>query len=177
MAFGSGTINAFAGAASDLFAADADRFKAQGLRIKAKGDALQGENYDRAAVLSDENAAYTEWTTNFKQQQQDRTTFKALGTAQSQIAGSGLKASGSALDLLHESAANGALTKEVLGVQGQIAEEGYLEQGRSFRNMSKAAAFAVQGDELAAEAADHAAEGATVTAGLKGLAGIASIFF
>lgn len=175
MALGAGTINAFAGAASDLFAADADRYKATGLRIKAQGDAFEGQNYDLAAELANQNAQYTEWTTNVKQQQQDRTTFQALGTAKSQIAGSGLKESGSALDLLHESAANGAITKEVLGVQGQITEAGYLEQGDSYRNLSKAAAFAVQGDNLAADAADHAAVGAETTAGMKMVAGIASI--
>lgn len=175
MAFGSGTINAFAGAASDLFAADADRFKATGLRIKAQGDAFEGKNYDLAASLADQNAQYTEYTTNIKQQQQDRTTFQALGNIQSEVAGSGLKMSGSALDVLHESAANGAITKEVLGVQGQITEAGYLEQGDSYRNLSKAAAFAVEGDNLAADAADHAAVGAETTAGLKSAAGVFSL--
>jgi hypothetical protein len=175
MALGTDTINAFAGAASDLFAADADRYKAKGLRIKAQGDAFEGKNYDLAAELADQNAQYTEWTTNVKQQQQDRTTFQALGTAKSEIAGAGLKESGSALDLLHESAANGAITKEVLGAQGQITEAGYLEQGDSYRNLSKAAAFAVQGDEIAAQAADHAAEGAETTAKLKTAAGVFSL--
>lgn len=177
MAFGAGTINAFAGAASDLFAADADRYKATGLRIKAQGDVLQGENYDLAASLSDQNAKYTEWTTNVKAQMADRTTYQAFGTAQSQIAGAGLKTSGSALDLLRESAANGALAKENAITQGQITEAGYEEQGDSYRNMSKAAAFAVQGDEVAAQAADHAAVGAETTSAIKAFAGIASIFF
>ncbi len=99
----------------------------------------------------------------------DRTTYQALGTANAQIAGSGLKASGSSLDLLHESAANGALAKETAITQGNITEAGYQEQAQSYRNMSKAADVAIDADNLAAIGAD-------VSSFFKAGSSIASLF-
>ncbi len=162
MAFGQSTLTDASGAVTDLFSAE-------GYRYKAKGAEFEKENYDLAATLADQNAQYTEWTTNVKAQMADRTTYQALGTAQAQIAGSGLKASGSALDLLHESAANGALAKENAVTQGNITEAGYQEKAQSYRNMSQAA-------QVAIDAANEAAVGADITGAIKGVASIATLF-
>lgn len=162
MAFGSGTVNSFAGAAGDLFNAEAHRYKARGAQFEK-------ENYDAAAEMADRNAGYTRWTTEVKEQQSERATFQGLGRVQSDVAGAGLKMSGSALDLLSESAANGVLAKEVLGTQGEITEEGYRVQAQSYRNMSDAANVAI-------EAENNAATGSTITAGLRGVAAVTSLF-
>lgn len=170
----SSSINFAAGAVSDLFAADADRSKAKGLRIKAQGDELEGQNYDLAAALSKQNEQFTEVSTAIKQSQIDRSNYQAIGGQQADVAGAGFAASGSALDLMRDSASQGALTKAVAGQQGLITEAGYTEQAQSYQNLSKAAAFAVQQDNLAADAADHAAEGADITAGIKGAGSVIS---
>ncbi len=162
MAIGQSTFSNLGGAVSDLFAADADRFKAQGA-------AFEKQNYDLAATLADQNAQYTEWTTNVKAQMADRTTYQALGSATAAIANSGLSTSGSALDILHESAANGALAKENATTQGNITEAGYQEQAQSYRNMSQAAQVAIEAD-------NEAATGADISGAIKGIASIASIF-
>ncbi len=47
------------------------------------------------------------------------------------MAGAGLGESGSALDILRDSASQGALTKATLGQQGLINEAGYQEQQQS----------------------------------------------
>ena len=176
MAFGASTFTDLGGAVSDLFAASADSSKAAGLRIKAQGDALEGQNYDLAAVLAKQNEQFTEQSTAIKQTELDRQITQTIGGQQADVAGAGFSASGSALDIMRDSASQGALTKAVAVQQGLITEAGYNEQATSYQNLSKAAAFAVQGDNLAADAADKAAQGADITAAFKGVAAVASIF-
>lgn len=162
MAFGAGTITSFAGAASDLFSADAHR-------AKAAGDKFEQQNYDLAGKLADQNAAFTETSTAIKGAQLDRQLYQTIGGQQADVAGAGFAASGSALDLMRDSASQGALTHAVAGEQGLITEEGYKEQGESYRNMSQAA-------QVAIDAENKAADNAWITAGIKGVAAAASLF-
>lgn len=175
MAFGAGTISSIGGAVNDLFAADADRSKASGLRLKAQGDALEGENYDLASDLALKNEEFAKTSTEIKQAQLDRSIYQTTGGIKADVAGAGFAESGSSLDILRDSASQGALTKAVAGQQGLIQEAGYDEQAQSYQNLSKAAALAQQGDLDAADAADKAAEGAGWSAAIKGVAAVASI--
>ena len=163
MAFGTGTINSIGGAVQDLFAADAHRTKAQGLRIEAG-------NYERSAEFADKNAAFTETSTAIKQAQLDRDIFKTIGGQAADVAGAGFAASGSALDIMRDSASQGALMKAVAGTQGLITEEGYDVQAKNYADMGKAAM-------MAAEAEDDAATGAVWSSAFKGASAVASIFF
>jgi hypothetical protein len=175
MAVGSSTFTDIGGAVSDLFAADADRTKAQADIIKSQGDALEAQNYGQAADFATQNVGFTQTATEIKEAQQQRQVTQALGSQQADVAGAGFASSGSALDLLRDSASQGALSKAVLGQQGLITEAGYTEEATSYTNMSKAADFAVQGDQLAAQAENQQAEGADWAAALKGVAAVASI--
>lgn len=154
-------IDSAAGAVSDLFAAE-------GHRYKAKGDLFEAENYDRASALATQNEKFTETSTAIKQSQLDRANFKVLGGQQADVAGAGFAASGSALDLMRDSASQGALTKAVGAEQGLITEAGYQEQAESYTTMSKAA-------RMAADAENNAAFGADITGGLKAAAAIAGV--
>jgi hypothetical protein len=158
----SGAANSIGGAVSDLFAAE-------GHRYKAKGDLFEAENYDRAAALATQNEKFTEQSTAIKQSQLDRENYKMLGGQQADIAGAGFAASGSAIDLMRDSASQGALQKAVGAEQGLITEAGYTEQAESYTTMSKAA-------RMAADAENNAAFGADITAGIKGVAAVAQIF-
>lgn len=160
MAFGVGTINSIGGAVNDLFAADAHKSKAKGLRIEA-------ENYDLASGYALKNEKFVETSTAIKQAQMDREIYKTIGGQQADIAGAGFAASGSAIDLMRESAAQGALTKAVGEQQGLITEEGYQVQAKSYANMGAAA-------RMAANAEDEAATGAYWGAGFKAAAAVAS---
>jgi hypothetical protein len=162
MAFGTGTISSIGGAVSDLFAAEGHRSKAQGLRI-------EGGNYDLASRYATENEKFTEVSTAVKQAQLDRENFKVLGGQQADVAGAGFAASGTALDLLRDSAAQGALTKAIGAEQGLITEEGYKVQSETYSSMGKAA-------RIAADAEEEAATGSTISAVFKGAAAVASIF-
>lgn len=155
------TFSDIGGGVSDLFAASADRFRAKGARI-------EGEQYAKAAGLADLNATYTKESTDIKEFQTQRSIFQTIGKQQADVAASGFATSGSALDLLRDSATQGALAKAVLGQQGLIEEAGYEEQAQSYRLMQEAA-------NQAATAADHAAQGAQTSAFIKFGAAAASL--
>lgn len=152
----------FGGAVSDLFAADADKSKAAGLRAES-------QEYTLAAGLSQQNEQYTEQSTAIQEAQKSRDIMQTIGKQQADVAASGFAASGSALDLLRDSANQGALAKATLAQQGLITEAGYEEQAQSYQLMSQAA-------NQAASAADKAAQGADISAGIKAVAGIAALF-
>lgn len=162
MAFGPNTITSIGGAVNDLFGADAHR-------AKAAGDVFEQKNYDLAGHLADQNAKFTEVSTGIKLAQTDRELYKTLGGQQADVAGAGFSESGSALDLMRDSAAQGALTHAVAGEQGLITEAGYKEQADSYRNMSQAA-------QVAIDAENKSADNAWITAGIKGAAAVASLF-
>jgi hypothetical protein len=162
MAFGTGTISSIGGAVQDLFAADAHKSKAQGLRIEAG-------NYDRSSAYSEQNAQFTETSTAIKQSQLDRDIFKTIGGQAADVAGAGFAASGSAIDIMRESASQGALMKAVGAAQGLITEEGYKVQAQNYTDMGKAAL-------LAADAEDKAADASSWSSIFKGASAVASIF-
>ena len=146
MAFGNATFSDIGTAVSDIFAA-------QGDVLKAKGAEFEQKSYLEAADLAKQNEQFTEMSTAIKESQADRNLYQALGTTRADVAGAGFAASGSALDILRESASQGAMTKAVLGEQGLITEAGYQEQAQSYTDMANAAGVAIQADKLAATGA------------------------
>lgn len=161
MAFGTATLTLASGAVNDIFAHDA-------FQTKAKGQRLEAEQYGSAAGLARQNEQFTKTSTEIKQAQLDREMFKTLGGQQADVAAGGFEASGSALDLLRDSASQGALTKAVAGQQGLIQEAGYEQQAKSFDLMQKASL-------QSADASDKAASNSYITAALKGIGAVATL--
>jgi hypothetical protein len=161
MNWNAGAFSSFGGAASDLFAAQGDKAKAQ-------YDFAEGKNYGLAADLAGQNAKFTETSTAIKQAQQQRELMLNLGGERADVAGAGFAESGSSLDILRDSAAQGALTHAVMGQQGLINEAGYKEQEQSYKTMQQAAMDAGNAENQASTFAD-------ITSSIKGIAGIASI--
>lgn len=161
MAFGANTFTDAAGAVSDLFAAEGDR-------AKAAGDRSEAQDYGLASDLAGQNEKFTEESTQIKEAQQARQMTQSLGSTAADVAGAGFSASGSALDIMRDSASQGALTHAVLGQQGLITEAGYTEQQKAYTNMQGAA-------NAAADAQDKAATGAEITGAIKGVAAIATL--
>jgi hypothetical protein len=161
MAIGAGTFADIGGGISDLFAIGADKAKAQ-------GDRLEAQNYGLAAGYADQEAAFTKESTAIQEMQAQRELYKSLGQTTADVAGAGFATSGSAIDLLRQSASQGALQQAVLARQGLITEQGYEEQAQSYRTMESAA-------NLAAGAEDQAAKAAGWGAGFKFASAIASL--
>jgi hypothetical protein len=155
------TFTDIGGAVSDLFAASAAGSKAQ-------GDRLEAQNYGLAASLAGQNEQFEELSTSIKEAQQDRSIYQTVSGQRADVANAGFAESGSAIDLLRDSAQQGALQKAVTSEQGLITEAGYKEQQQSYLNMQSAA-------NIAAEAEDKAATGFDITAGIKAAAGIATL--
>lgn len=162
MAFGASTVSGIGGAVSDLFAASADKSKAQ-------GDFIEAQDYGLASTLAQQNEQFTATSTAIKEAQQQRQVTQTLGSTSADVAGAGFAASGSALDLMRDSAAQGALTHAVLGQQGLITEAGYQEQAQSYTNMQQAAT-------IAGNAENTAATGADIGAAIQGVSAVASLF-
>jgi hypothetical protein len=120
--------------------------QAAGLRIKAAGDIAEGQEYDLAAALARKNEAYTEESAAIQSMQLDREISGAMGTAKATAGGSGLEISGSVVDILADSAAQGALAHSVLEKQTAISVAGYEEQAQSYDVMSAAARMAAGGE-------------------------------
>jgi hypothetical protein len=135
------------GAVSDLFAAE--------------GDKAEASNYTAAAGLADQNAQYTMLSTGIKNMQADREIYQQEGKETADVASSGFSSGGSAGDLMRSSVSQGALTHAVTSAQGLITEQGYEEQAQSYRTM--------------ADAANNAATGADIGAGIKGVAAVAQL--
>ena len=195
MAISSSTFSNAGGAVSDLFGGIGDilqgglkakglNIQAEGLRLKATGDLAEATNYDRATVLAEQNKQFTETSNAIQESQLDRSNYLQIGGQQAAIAGAGGAASGSALDILADSARQGALSKQVLGQQGMITEAGYEEQAASYKTLADTARTTAAGeqnianetDQLAKDtksASDIAAIGSFASSALKGAAAIA----
>lgn len=156
------TFTDLGGAANDLFSIDAHH-------AKAKGDLLEAGNYDLAAGLAKQNEQFTALSTSIKQSQLDRDSYKMLGGQAADVAGAGFAQSGSAIDIMRDSASQGALVKAVGQQQGLITEAGYDEQAKTAQNMSQAA-------HVAADAENQAADNAMITGAIKGVAALATLF-
>ena len=162
MALSAGTFSNIGGAVSDLFQASAFRTKGQGLRTEAN-------EYLLSRDLAFQNEAFTKNSTEIQETQASRAIEKTLGGQAAQVAASGFGNAGSALDLLRDSANQGALQKAVLSQQGLITEAGYEQQAQSYNLMAANA-------QMAAQASDKAAQGATMSAYIKGATAVAGLF-
>jgi len=171
MAFGNATFSDVAGAVGDILQGQST---ASGLRLKAQGDLAEATNYGFASDLAAQNEEFAKVSTSIKETQQQRQEYLAIGQTTADIAGSGFSTgSGSALDILRSGAAQGALTKQVIGEQGQIQEAGYDEQRLAYTNMQNAANAAAAGEN---SLADEATKNGDIMGAIKGAAGLATLF-
>jgi hypothetical protein len=140
-------------AVSDIFAGFGDETRAQ-------GDILEAQNYTLASQYAQQEAQFTKQSTAIQSFQQQRQVSMGLGGVAAEQAAAGFTESGSALDVLRDSASQGALEHAVLARQGLITEASYKEQAASYTAMANAA-------DMAAAADKQAATGAYVAAGFQ----------
>lgn len=170
MAFGNATFQDFGGAVNDLYSGNAAQQRGY---IKAEGDFVEAANYKDASALATQNAQFTEASTNIKDVMAERNIYRTISSQQAGFALSGVLESGSALDIMRSSAAEGALTRSLVQAQGQITEAGYKEQATSYDRMAQYATWAGNQEH---ELGDEAKSNSYVTAGIKGAAGVATLF-
>lgn len=112
------------------------------------GDLAEASSYKKAAQLATQNAAIAQESTRIQEAQANRNIFQTIGKQQAQVAGAGLAASGSAIDLLRSSQQQGELTRQLIGTQGLIQQQGFLQEANSYSGMASAAKAAGAGGIL-----------------------------
>lgn len=105
----------------------------------AFGDLAEAGSYSDAAKYAGENAQIAKESTDIQEFQAQRKITQTIGAGEAVAAGNGLKEGGSALDILHDSARQGSLTKNLISLQGQIDVNGYKEAQSQYNGMASAA--------------------------------------
>lgn len=125
----------------DIGGAVSDLFSGYGQLQSAKG-------YAKAAGFAQQNAEIAKQSEAIQELQAQRKVYQTIGGQQADVAGAGLAASGSALDLLRDSAQQGALTVQLTKQQGAINVAGYEAEAASYSSMASAAKAAGTGSIL-----------------------------
>ncbi len=157
-----------AGAGAAAGVGVSDIFAGFGAQSKAQGDLIEQQNYQLAAKYAQQEALFSEMSGRIQQMQETREISKSLGATVADVAGAGFATSGSAIDLLRESASQGALVKQVSEYQSNITTAGYKEQAQSYSNMAAAAGIAASADS-------KAATGDFMAAGIQGAVAAAKV--
>lgn len=97
----------------------------------SKGAKAASKAYAKAAQL-------TLLETGIKETAASRNIYQVLGGARADIAASGLKNAGSAADLMRSSAQQGAITKAIIGIQGQIDYSSLTAQSQAAAQQASA---------------------------------------
>jgi hypothetical protein len=107
--------------------------------FKGVGDFASAKGYSAAAGFAQQNAQIAEQSAQIKEAMAQRQIYKTLGGQRADVAGAGLNASGSALDIMRDSAQQGSLTKQLIQNQGAIDVNGYQAEAANYSAMAKAA--------------------------------------
>lgn len=120
---------------SDMFGAGSSMFSGLG---NAFGDFAEAAGSSQAAALYGQAAQYSELGGKIKDMMLRRQAFQVIGGTQSDVAGSGLKMSGTAVDVLRSNAQQASLSRAVTDVNTRIQVNSYTAQ----EDAAKAAASA-----------------------------------
>lgn len=155
----SGAITGGTGAAADL--------------ATASGYFDEANAYQTAAGLAIQNKGLQQASTAIQVQQTQRQINQTIGGAKADIGAAGLQEHGSAIDVIRNSAQQGALQTQLLKTQGQIEETAYGEQAAAYVGEEAQANATGQAQQI--NAAGSAASG--LVKGIGAIATIAALFF
>jgi len=123
-----------------IFSGVGDLFSAQGDFAAAKLD-------KQAAQIGQEEEQLEKSSTALQESAQNRQNYQVIGSQIASVGGAGFSESGSGLDLLRSSQAQGAIKEQLIGVQGQIQVEGTKLQVVSAEAQAAAAEAAGQASQ------------------------------
>jgi len=114
------------------------------------GDFMSASGYKKAAAIDTENKALTQEGVNITEFQQGRKNFQTIGAQQAEVAGAGLSAGGTNLNLLRSSMQQGSMAKQQIQVQGDITEANFQEEADAHSAAASSATTAGIGSLLSA---------------------------
>jgi hypothetical protein len=123
----------------DFGAGISDIFAGIGAGSKAQGDYAEASMYNEAADWANKEAQFATTSMNIQQYQLQRQLTQSLSQTSAEQAGAGFAASGSGLDILRDSASQGALTQAVAHENGLISIENFQQQASADEAMANAA--------------------------------------
>lgn len=112
------------------------------------GQLKAAKGYKKAAAFSDLSAQISAQATALEVFQAQRDVYRAVGGASADYGKAGLALSGSALDVLRDSASQGALTTQLVQANGQLKTTGFQAEAEAYRSMAAAAKAAGKGGIL-----------------------------
>jgi hypothetical protein len=122
---------------------------AAGDAAQAAGQFAAAGDYKQAATIAEQNAQISAESTAIQQQSASRQIYQTIGGQQAQVGAAGFASGGSSLSLLHASAAQGAITHQLLEAQGQININSYNEQASAYKAQAQVATAAGTADAAA----------------------------
>jgi hypothetical protein len=134
--FGSG------GAVSDIFSGVGDFFQAAGEEASSKA-------YAQGAQYAQQNAQLAQESENLQEVQAQRQITQTIGAEKAETGAAGLASGGSAQYLLASSVSQGAITKQLIGLQGSINVNAYNEEATALEGQAAAAKDASTGSGIA----------------------------
>lgn len=116
---------------------------AGGAGLKAVGSLKAGKKQKRAAdynaQVSEQQAQQAEYQASVEEKRQRQLASKVIGSARAQVGASGIAASGSALDVLADSAAKAEQDALLIRYGGKVAATNLRNQAQQQRKEGKAA--------------------------------------
>lgn len=112
------------------------------------GSLQEAKGYEKAAKIEESNAQLAGASEQLQLFQTQRQFERAQGATQAGLAGAGLAASGSALDVLRMGAEQGALQKQIVSTQGQIQIQNFEQQAEADKALASAAKAGAAGGFL-----------------------------
>lgn len=103
------------------------------------GDIFASQDYGKAASLAVNAEQFSAESTALQEYVLNKQIRTGMGSERAAYAGANLKTSGSAIDVLRNTAQLGSLRKSQIQVQGQINELGYQEQALGLESQQSAA--------------------------------------
>lgn len=152
----------------DLSGAVSSIFSGFGSQIAAGASRRSAQQYRDNAQNIETDKGLVEMGNRVKEFQANRTLENAVGSTQAAVAGNGFSNSGSGLDILRESATQGAITVNTTGVQDQM-------QLNDMERKAQAYLTEAQNAEDTAKAQDLAADGSFLGGALKGIGAVANL--
>lgn len=128
------------GSASGITAGGA--LKGLGSVFGAIGDFQEANAYGDAAKIATHNEYLSTLQGKIEQSQAQRQVNLVSGAQSAGYASGGLARSGSALDVMRNTAQQGALQHAIIGMKAGAQSEGYMEQAQQFKKMQQAADIA-----------------------------------
>lgn len=125
MALSSDFFGDIGGAVSDIFG--------------AVGGLDEASAYKKAAQIDSENAVISQQSTALNEQLASRKIYQSIGTERADTGAAGFQMGGSALDLMRSSVEQGAMTKQIIGAQGEQQALSYQEQAAAHEGQASAA--------------------------------------